>query len=812
MRKITKDKILQLIETVKYGVEMLLSVSICELIEILVEAQNALLCIIDIINKSDEYESKLVNNLENFLSKLYELNILSKQNKLTELEVKNTWEDCNLLKKELDSKLICKLEIVFMPYKVSMWDSLESIYYAVKKDENCNAVVMPVPYYNLGFKRHILNVTYEGEQFPDCIDITDYRKYNLQEKCPDVIFIHNPYDNKNLVVQLPEMYFSSNLIKYTNHLIYIPYKVCSGAVKDIYCVTPGVFNSWRTFVQSEIVRKVYIKYHNSKKIVTIGSPKVDKLIYYESHKPPIPQEWKNALEGRKIFLLNIHLSSIINKPNDLIGKLKDLITIFSAREDIAIIWRPHPLSIDTMKSINPNMIKKYYDIVEKFNKMENGIYDETIDVHKTMALTDAYIGNWSSLVSLYGLTGKPILIMDMHTGIKNLVERNSDCLRMGAAHIEEKRLLFFARDFNKLYEYDLQSKFISLILDMSLVHRGRVEKMYKLRDKLMIIMAGMDAGYYIYHLKNSQLYKMEQGQKSPNKIYRHLKRNEYIYLIPKKFTDFGFIDFEKEIYIEIISCKEYEDKVVKDAALIGDDILILLEKEKNILKYNIIYKKWNCISLQHIVGNILCMVTGEEYIYLLIDTFKILVCDTALKILHKYCHLNDFLESDNTNKCRILSFKSKIVLLSSNSNKIIVLDDNKHSINSITYPNDLEIDTDNFLQSTESFAYDFLGNELILFPKTINMLIKIDLDKITLKIDKIKYNSSLEETLINLYNKRRFSSIYKESVCGLEYYINSVVNNNDLFKSSRMKEFYSIFYNTEGTSGKNIWEYVKENM
>ena len=40
-----------------------------------------------------------------------------------------------------------KKEMVFLPYKASMWDSLESIWRAAYEDrEHCNAYVIPIPY------------------------------------------------------------------------------------------------------------------------------------------------------------------------------------------------------------------------------------------------------------------------------------------------------------------------------------------------------------------------------------------------------------------------------------------------------------------------------------------------------------------------------------------------------------------------------------------------------------------------------------------------------------------------------------------
>lgn len=44
-------------------------------------------------------------------------------------------------------------KVVFMPYKASMWDSLESVWMAADKDERCEALVVPI---------HIMNWTATG--------------------------------------------------------------------------------------------------------------------------------------------------------------------------------------------------------------------------------------------------------------------------------------------------------------------------------------------------------------------------------------------------------------------------------------------------------------------------------------------------------------------------------------------------------------------------------------------------------------------------------------------------------------------------
>lgn len=45
-------------------------------------------------------------------------------------------------------------KVVFMPYKDSMWDSLERIWISADKDERCDELFVPITYYDLYNKRN----------------------------------------------------------------------------------------------------------------------------------------------------------------------------------------------------------------------------------------------------------------------------------------------------------------------------------------------------------------------------------------------------------------------------------------------------------------------------------------------------------------------------------------------------------------------------------------------------------------------------------------------------------------------------------
>lgn len=411
MSKRLRNNVKRLFNTVSEGVRQLAAVEQEEVLPVLQTMQEAVIAIGDMVERCVSDCDSAIALLTELAELIYELSLdgnYADCRKRSEVA-----QRCECAERKIAEILPSVYEILFIPYKASMWDALESVYLAAAESADCAVRVMPVPYYHVTEDRTDLEMEYEGAQFPTGIPITDYREYSIADMQPDVIFIHNPYDDKNHVTSLPERYFSSELKKYTDHLVYIPYKVCNGRVKDFYCVMPGVKNAWRVFVQSERVREVYLKYNQPEKIVTTGSPKIDKIIYNETHKPGMPDEWREALGGRKVFLLNTHLNYIINNADCMIRGLKQVIAAFENREKAAVLWRPHPLSIETAKAMNPDILQSYQQVMEAFKVLANGVYDETPDPHLAIALADAYIGDWSSLVTMFGVTGKPVFVRDV---------------------------------------------------------------------------------------------------------------------------------------------------------------------------------------------------------------------------------------------------------------------------------------------------------------------------------------------------------------------------------------------------------------
>lgn len=316
------------------------------------------------------------------------------------------------------NEITVKKEVVFFPYKASMWDSLESVYLAAKEDPECEAYCVPIPYFDLNPDHSFGVMHYEGNEYPEGIEITDWEKYNFEERRPDVIYIHNPYDGCNLVTSVHPRYYSSNLKKYTDTLVYIPYYVTSGGMLEAQSMLPAYLYADYIVIQSPQFREHFDENIPDEKFLPFGSPKIDKVINKCKNRPAPPAGWIQKLidedgRHRKVFFYNTSINGMLADTECFLKKMEYVFKCFEGREDVCLLWRPHPLLESTFDSMRPQYRQIYDALKQMFQDKDLGILDTTPDIADTIALSDAYIGDaGTSVTSLFGIAGKPIFILN----------------------------------------------------------------------------------------------------------------------------------------------------------------------------------------------------------------------------------------------------------------------------------------------------------------------------------------------------------------------------------------------------------------
>ena len=429
MRKFQKNQILDIMEnihTIHLRVKEKLGQKEYDTVQTaLSDCQEAAIQLGEAIEQIAGEGTDVVSYLERYCERVYQISV-ERETVLPQKAYKSLEE--NLIKAENALKSMTTEKVaVFLPYKASMWDSLESVWRAADADSEWTSLVMPIPYFTKNKDGSPGEMQYEGADFPPYVPIVDWQQYALEGLQPDVIFIHNPYDQYNLVTTVHPYFYASRIRKYTDKLVYIPYFVHKNeVVLEHYCILPGTLYANMVILQSEKVREQYIRYYSAalpelvkklgktaikQKFQAFGSPKLD---VEETKETLIPDKWKPFLEKNiKVLFFNTHLSSVMKgKSEQFLKKLDWIFNYFQKRKDVVLLWRPPPLMLETAASMNPEAVEPYVQLVNRYREEQVGIYDDSKDLHRAINLSDAYYGDTSSVVELFRHQGKPIMIMN----------------------------------------------------------------------------------------------------------------------------------------------------------------------------------------------------------------------------------------------------------------------------------------------------------------------------------------------------------------------------------------------------------------
>ena len=381
--------------------------------ERLVQLQNVAQEIGTVIEQEEHYPQELITYLEEYCELDYQAGIRMRDTLVGMQYVDKMMAKIECIRKGLES---CEIEvhIAFLPYKYSMWDSLESIWRAASVDPRCECKVVPIPYYDK-VKDGSKEWHYEGEAFAKEIPITDYRTYDLEKEKPDIVYIHNPYDNGNKVTSVDPTFYMEKIKARGAILVYVPYYIAGYCEKyenmTASCLHKATLYSDYIVVQSEELKQAYLFCGVApERLLVTGSPKIDNIIQMSENRPFIPEEWEQKCAGRKVILLNSSLTTYLNQ-QEWLSKLEEISEKILENEGLALLWRPHPLLLQTIKNQNERDVEQYQRIYKKIAEAENGIVDTSEDFRAAMYLSDGMISDYSSLVLQYTFTGKPTLLL-----------------------------------------------------------------------------------------------------------------------------------------------------------------------------------------------------------------------------------------------------------------------------------------------------------------------------------------------------------------------------------------------------------------
>lgn len=289
--------------------------------------------------------------------------------------------------------------ILFMPYKYSMFDCMETVYLAAK-ESGLRADIMVIPYMS-----YPDNLWHDERQyfradgyFPVLFNEKAYADY-------DFIVIHYPYDGSNNVTMIHPAAWTDKL----HDIVYIPYHGnIAGPEWSRFFTTPGARNCDYICLGSEDDVRWFLEKnpdYSGKVIKTDGCTKAECAKSHEND--PIMGEFANlehpvALVSGTLWTFTHNAEERMEKHRNAIEKAQ--------KDGFSVIYRTHPLVRDAIAVMRPQSLQKYDDFLAEI--AEKCLLDDSPFLHNALRVADRLISDPSSVLKTWQGTGKPYEVIE----------------------------------------------------------------------------------------------------------------------------------------------------------------------------------------------------------------------------------------------------------------------------------------------------------------------------------------------------------------------------------------------------------------
>ena len=585
LRKSLKEQILMLLESM----HSLQHEGYEKRLDFFNECQQAAITIGETLESKMQDSIDIVSILERYCELLYEL---SGKEELEEKYIKCLDEQLAKVETKINA-IPTVYQIVFFPYKASMWDSMESIWKSFSADERCECVVVPIPYREFDAKTNSWIDCHELSDFPEYVHARDYRTFQVEAERPDMAYIHNPYDDWNRVTCVYPQFFSRELKKHVNKLVYVPYYMTTGYISPEHLRLPVYEHMDYMIAQSDKFKDGCKGMSYYDKILPYGTPKADRVIKMCKEGVEVPQEWKDILQGKKSVMLNTSIACFLAHGDVYFQKLLHIFKWFKKREDIVLIWRPHPLLESTVRSMKPHLMEKYQELVAYFKNENIGIWDNTPDITRTIAIVDAYIGeDGSSVVNLFGVAGKPIFILDNTFLAMCDEEMTRRAYLVGMEDIAGK--WYCTNLYNGLYEIDKNFENVEMVAVFNKQPRfsSLYTSMKSIQDTLYLSpsMAKVPISYRVDTREVRDLDSAKDGFCLMNQIAVY---QDKIYYLPSSAKALLIYNYRKKSWNEVTACIQHLQQnaqiiggTTAHSSVEGQYLWVTAEYTNRVIRYN----------------------------------------------------------------------------------------------------------------------------------------------------------------------------------------------------------------------------------
>lgn len=415
-----------------------MAVEVCEELRKYVSPQDAQNLAIDfgtMIERLYGEGHRTVGYLEDYCEQLY----LYSQGEACEEVLLKTIDE---LAQSVQRDLLDVGEAVFVVSHAGQWRYLGHEFERVR-EAGKRIYVVVAPYYHKRFNGTLYDEQNELTAFRENTEISGenvhvvfYDEYDMALHHPECVYIQIPFDEWNHGESVHPSYYTENIVKNCDSMIYIPPFALDEFSKENYheyhnmseyVTVPGVVRADTVIVQSETMRELYIDKLTqwagentrklwSGKILGTGTQTSDCENVDDRRRKAMklaPDSWKERMlrkdgSRKKIVLYHTESSLFTENGERAFEKIRYALDVFAQnKNDVFVIWNIHE---DTVQLINKRYAK-YSTELDSLRKFADDIGACDIsDGRLAQALADAFYGDGSYLSRLCQIDGKPVMV------------------------------------------------------------------------------------------------------------------------------------------------------------------------------------------------------------------------------------------------------------------------------------------------------------------------------------------------------------------------------------------------------------------
>lgn len=313
----------------------------------------------------------------------------------------------------LEAEVLSRKEIVFVSFDAKYWNRMQLLYEEEKKNPLSDVYVIHIPTYRKTYDMQLVEEEYHPELYPDDIAIYDYREYDFALRYPEKIYIQSSYDEYNPTWSVHPFFYSSNLIKYTDMLAYIPWFVTDCFTADnereylnmqYYVTMPGVCYSDCVILSDDKMVNVYIR-----KLTDWAGCETQKIWEQKIvvKEPEMISQSHKISNGTKCLLYYVGIGPLLAYKAQMLQKIKNSCEIFDRyKQHLSYFYMTEPEAEEILKKEDPIFYQEYMDVVSQIPQID-------LEIEEIMEQCDAYYGCASYIANMFRDSGKPVMIQNV---------------------------------------------------------------------------------------------------------------------------------------------------------------------------------------------------------------------------------------------------------------------------------------------------------------------------------------------------------------------------------------------------------------